>query len=246
MRRQNIKKCCVPASPGPTRDGRHGARTSVQMLLVREHPAGLVSNATISPESTRARRRLMPFRDASGPAGCTHAAGIAPTRLSFGGVESAPAFTAGPRHPDDPPYAERSKLEAFAAGRDSSGVSLDTMAAPLEFEAGSSPVYLRRRANTGCRHSRRREAPSFSRSWPVTPPSLCNSSRFTQAAPFAEPDSTRATNYSVTYITEHLAKSRPKTGRMKPFCRNRETFLKHTGRISPANTGRQRRPGGIT
>jgi hypothetical protein len=41
------------------------------------------------------------------------------------------------------------------------------------------------------------------------------------------------------------AEERRKTGRMKPFCRNRETILKHTGRTSLANTGRQRRPGGI-
>ncbi|WKA32255.1 hypothetical protein [Bradyrhizobium roseum] len=31
-----------------------------------------------------------------------------------------------------------------------------------------------------------------------------------------------------------LAKNRPETGRMKPFCRNRETILKHIGRSSLA------------
>jgi hypothetical protein len=50
----------------------------------------------------------------------------------------------------------------------------------------------------------------------------------------------------VIYITDDPAKNRPKSGRMKPFCRNRETILKHTGRTSLANRGRQRCPGGIT
>jgi hypothetical protein len=76
--------------------------------------------------------------------------------------------------------------------------------------------------------------------------SLCISCHFTAAAPSAEPTRCSQGGLYVTYITDVLAKNRPKTGRMKPFCRNRETFLKQTRRISLANTGRQRRPGGIT
>jgi hypothetical protein len=49
----------------------------------------------------------------------------------------------------------------------------------------------------------------------------------------------------VTYITD-LGEKQTKIRRMKPFCRNRETILKHTGRKSLANRGRQRCPGGIT
>jgi hypothetical protein len=60
------------------------------------------------------------------------------------------------------------------------------------------------------------------------------------------PASSSVKHLYVIYITDALAKNRPKTGRMKPFCRNRETILKHTRRTSTANTGRQRRPGGIT
>ena len=50
----------------------------------------------------------------------------------------------------------------------------------------------------------------------------------------------------VIYITDAWRKTGQKHGRMKPFCRNRETILKHTRRTLYANRGRQRRPGGIT
>jgi hypothetical protein len=42
----------------------------------------------------------------------------------------------------------------------------------------------------------------------------------------------------VFFLTEAAMKTGQKTGRMKPFCGNRETILKQTGRRSLANRGR--------